>query len=116
MSHVASLWVWVAWTNLLCPGCAKDQPKSKMESGSNIRALVSVLEGRGTKLRIKTEFQYLVDLEWNRDVKCISSSEFLVCIPSKAVMTLLNKMGKIKFITADILAVVEETNLDPDVF
>ncbi|XP_066379185.1 uncharacterized protein [Miscanthus floridulus] len=31
-------------------------------------------------------------------------------------MTLLNKMGKIKFITADILAMVEETTLDPDVF
>jgi hypothetical protein len=31
-------------------------------------------------------------------------------------MNLLTKMGKIKFITADVLAVVEETLLDPGVF
>jgi hypothetical protein len=81
-----------------------------------IRALVSVLEGRGTKFRIKTELQYLVDSEWDWDVRRISGSEFLVNIPSKAVMNLLTKMGKIKFITAYVLAVVEETLLDPGVF
>jgi hypothetical protein len=78
--------------------------------------MISVLEGRGTKLRIKTELQYLVDFEWDWDVKRMSGSEFLVNIPSKAVMNLLKNMGKIKFITADILAVVEETTLDPGVF
>jgi hypothetical protein len=31
-------------------------------------------------------------------------------------MNLLTKMGKIKFITADVLAVVGETLLDPGVF
>jgi len=81
-----------------------------------IRALISVLEGRGTKQRVKTELQYLVDSEWNWDVQCISKSEFTATIPSKAVMNLLKNIGKIKFMTADILAVVEETNLDPDVF
>lgn len=94
------------------------EPKSENEvvTDSSIRALVSVLEGRGTKLRISIELRYLVDSEWNWDVKRISGSEFIVNIPSKAVMTLLNKMGKIKFITSDILAAVEETTLDPDVF
>ena len=56
-----------------------------------------------------------MDSEWDWDVNRISGSEFLVSIPSKAVMNLLTKMGKIKFITADILAVVEETMVDPDV-
>lgn len=75
-----------------------------------------VLEGRGTKARIKTELQYLVDSEWDWGVKRISGSEFLVNIPSKVVMNLLSKMEKIKFITTDILAVVEQTTMDPDTF
>jgi len=81
-----------------------------------IRAIVSVLEGRGTKFRIKTELQYLVDSEWNWDVKRISGSDFIVNIPSKAVMSLLAKMNKIKFITSDVVAVIEETDRDPDTF
>jgi len=81
-----------------------------------IRAIVSVLEGRGTKFRIKTELQYLVDSEWNWDVKCISRSEFIVNIPSKVIMSLLAKMNKIKFITSDVVAVIEETDRDPDTF
>jgi hypothetical protein len=44
-------------------------PESKTEGkevvDAPIRALVSVLEGRGTKFRIKTELQYLVDSEWD---------------------------------------------------
>lgn len=81
-----------------------------------IRALISILEGRGTKLRIKTKLQYLVDSEWNWDVKQISGSEFIVNIPSKAMLNLLTKMQKIKFITADIVAVVEETDRNPKTF
>jgi hypothetical protein len=46
-----------------------DVPENKLEgkvvSETPIRALVSVLEGRGTKFRIKTELQYLVDSEWD---------------------------------------------------
>jgi hypothetical protein len=60
--------------------------------------------------------QYLVDSEWDWDVRRILGSEFLVNILSKAVMNVLTKMGKIKFITADVLAVVGETLLDPGVF
>lgn len=40
----------------------------------------------------------------------------MATIPSKAVMNLLKNMRKIKFKIASILVVVEETNLDPDVF
>lgn len=82
----------------------------------NTRAIISVLEGRGTKLRIQTELQYLMSSEWNWNVKRISGSEFLVNMPSKTAMQLLNKMGRIKFITADIIAVAEETTMDTDTF
>lgn len=99
---------------------ALDVPETKqdgkVEADIPIRAMISILEGRGTKLRIKTELQYLVDSEWDWDVKRISGSEFLVSIPSKEVMNLFTKMGKIKFIAVDILAVAEETTLDPGVF
>lgn len=81
-----------------------------------IRALVSVLEGRGTKERIKTELQYLMESEWDQDVKRISGSEFLVRIPSRVALNLLIKMGNIKFITSDIVAVVEETEMEPGSF
>lgn len=94
----------------------KPEAKGKAVVDSSIRALVSVLEGRGTKARIKTELQYLMDSEWNWDVKRISGSEFLVSIPSRVALNLLTKMGNIKFITSDIVAVVEETNMDPDAF
>ena len=49
-------------------------------------------------------------------MKRVSGSEFLVNIPSKAVMNLLTRMQKIKFITADVVAVVEETDRDPETF
>jgi hypothetical protein len=90
--------------------------EEKEVTDESIRAIVSVLEGRGTKFRIKTELQYLVDSEWNWDVKRISGSEFIVNIPSKAVMSLLAKLNKIKFITSDVVAVVEETDRDPETF
>lgn len=92
----------------------KEEEKTDMKEP--IRAMVSVLEGRGTKFRVKIELQYLVDSEWNWDVKRISGSEFLVNIPSKEVMNVLSKMGRIKFITSDVLALVEETNRDPETF
>ncbi|XP_021304717.1 uncharacterized protein LOC8062495 isoform X2 [Sorghum bicolor] len=92
------------------------KPEEKEIADESIRALVSVLEGRGTKFRIKTELQYLVDSEWNWDVKRISGSEFIVSIPSKPVMNLLTKMQKIKFITSDMVAVIEETDREPDTF
>jgi len=99
---------------------ALNVPELKQEEkevpDESIRALVSVLEGRGTKFRIRTELQYLVDSEWNWDVKRISGSEFIVSIPSKPVMSLLTKMQKIKFITSDMVAVVEETDRDPETF
>jgi hypothetical protein len=90
--------------------------ESKADADAPVRAMIFVLEGRGTKFRIKTELQYLVDSKWDWDVQRISGSEFLVNIPSKAVMNLLTKMGKINFVTVDILAITEETTLDPGVF
>jgi hypothetical protein len=82
-----------------------------------IRALVSILEGRSTKFRVRTELQYRANSKWNWDVKRVSGSEFMVTIPSRMVMNLLVNMGQIKFITcAGVVAVVEETFLDPDVF
>lgn len=99
---------------------ALDLPEPKVEvnpeSEGPIRALVSILEGRGTKLRVKTELQYLMDSKWNWDVKRISGSEFLVSLPSKVALNLLIKTKRIKFITADIVAVVDELDKDPDVF
>lgn len=77
---------------------------------------MSVLEGRGTKLRIKNELQYQMGYEWNGEVKRVSGSEFLVSVPSKTVLNLLVKQGKFKFITSNIVAVVEETDMDPEVF
>jgi hypothetical protein len=63
-----------------------------------------------------TELQYLMDSKWNWNVKRISGSEFLVNLPSRVALNLLTKMGNIKFITSDIVAVVEESNMDPDAF
>lgn len=90
--------------------------EDKKEDKARIRALISILEGRGTKAKVKTELQYLIDSEWNWDVRRISGSEFIVNIPSKNVMQILSKSGKMKFITSDILAVVEETKMDPEAF
>jgi len=55
---------------------------------------VSILEERGTKFRVKIELQYLMDSNWDRDVKRISGSEFLVNLPSKVALNLLIKMKK----------------------
>jgi len=89
---------------------------TKQKEGAPIRAIISVLEGRGTKLRITTELQYLMDSKWNWDVERISESEFLATLPSRIALNLLAKMGKIKFVTADIMAVVEESNMEPGAF
>jgi hypothetical protein len=67
------------------------EPKAevKPEFEGPIRVVVSVLVGRGTKLRIKTELQYLMDYKWDWDVKRISESEFLVNLPSKVAYSVL---------------------------
>ena len=99
---------------------ALDLPEPKVEAKPKtegpIRAIVSILEGRGTKFRVKTELQYQMDSNWDWDVKRISGSEFLVNLPSKVALNLLIKMKKIKFITSDIVAMVEESDMDLEVF
>jgi len=99
---------------------ALDLPEPKVEAKPKtegpIRAIVSILEGRGTKFRVKIELQYLMDSNWDWDVKRISGSEFLVNLPSKVALNLLIKIKKIKFITSDIVVVVEESDMDPEVF
>jgi hypothetical protein len=94
------------------------EPKADQKQGVEepIRAIVSMLEGRGTKFRIMIELQYLMDSKWNWNAKRISSSEVLVNLPSRVALNLFTKMGNIKFITSDIIAVVEESNMDPDAF
>lgn len=57
-----------------------------------------------------------MDSKWDWHVKRISRSEFLVNLPSRVALNLLVKMKKIKFITSDIVAVVEESDMDLDVF
>jgi hypothetical protein len=57
-----------------------------------------------------------MDSQWNWNVKRISGSEFLVNLPSKLALNVLTKMGNIKFITSDIIATVEESNMDPEAF
>ena len=77
---------------------ALDLPEPKAEAKPEIegpiRAIVLILEGRGTKFRVKTELQYLMDSNWDWDVKRISGSEFLVNLPSKVALNLLIKMKK----------------------
>jgi len=43
------------------------EPKveAKPETEGPIRAIVSTLEGWGTKFRVKTELQYLMDSNWD---------------------------------------------------
>ena len=55
---------------------------------------MSILVGRGTKFRVKIELQYLMDSNWDWDVKSISGSEFPVNLPSKVALNLLIKMKK----------------------
>ena len=47
------------------------EPEADQKQGVEepIRAIVSMLEGRGTKFRIMTELQYLMDSKWNWNVK-----------------------------------------------
>lgn len=94
------------------------EPKAeqKKEGEAPIRALISVLECRGTRLRITIELQYLMDSKWNWDVKRVSGSEFQATLPSKLALNVLTKMRRMKFITSDIVAVVEESDMDPDAF
>jgi len=60
--------------------------------------------------------KYLVDSDWDWQVKRISSDQFMVTIPSVAVMKLLKKMEQIRFTCYDIVASIEETNMSPESF
>jgi len=60
--------------------------------------------------------KYLVDSDWDWQVKRISFDQFMVTIPSVAVMKLLKKMGQIRFTCYDIVASIEETNMSPESF
>lgn len=94
------------------------EPKegNKQSTDKPIRAMISVLEGRAMKLRVTTELRYLVDSEWNWDVKRLSNSEFLATMLSRTVLKMLANLKKRRFMTSDIVAVVEETDYDADVF
>nr|TKW39667.1 hypothetical protein SEVIR_1G194400v2 [Setaria viridis] len=91
-------------------------PVENVEVDNSIRAIVSVLEGRGTKFYVSTELKYLADVEWDWQVKRLLSSDFLVIVPSMAVLKLLRNMGRIRFTCSDLVATVEETKMDPDSF
>lgn len=91
-------------------------PVENVEVDNSIRAIVSVLEGRGTKFCVSTELKYLADVEWDWQVKRLLSSDFLVIVPSMAVLKLLRNMGRIRFTCSDLVATVEETKMDPDSF
>lgn len=91
-------------------------PEEDKREDKTIRALLTVTEGRGTKLRVTTELRYLIDSEWDWQVKRMSSSSFLFTLPSMAVLKLLKNMKEFKFTCYDMQAVVEETNLTPDFF
>lgn len=54
--------------------------------------------------------------KWNWDVRRLSNSEFTVNLPLRVALNLLTKRTKMQFITSNILAVVEETKLDPESF
>ena len=58
------------------------------------RGLVIILEGKGTRARIDIELKYMISSEWDCKVKRISTTEFLVEVPSEVVLNLLVKMGR----------------------
>ncbi|KAG2657466.1 hypothetical protein PVAP13_1KG175608, partial [Panicum virgatum] len=91
-------------------------PEEQVEEDKTIRGIVTVFEGRGTKFRIDAKLKYLVDSDWDWQVKRISFDQFMMTIPSVAVMKLLKKMGKIRFTCYDIVASIEETNMSPESF
>ena len=66
-------------------------PADQVEEDKSIRAIVTVLEGRGTRSRIDTELKYVANSEWDRKVKRISSTQFLIVVPSVAVLKLYRK-------------------------
>ena len=91
-------------------------PEERVEEDKTIRGIVTVFEGRGTKFRIDAKLKYLVDSDCDWQVKRISSDQFMVTIPSVAVMKLLKKMGQIRFTCYDIVSSIEETNMSPESF
>ena len=91
-------------------------PEEQSEPSSDIRAIVTVCEGRGTCFRISTELRYIAESEWDWKVRRLSETEFLITIPSMAVLKLLQKMGQFKFTCYDITASVAETTMEPDSF
>ena len=54
--------------------------------------------------------------EIDRNVKRLSSSEFMIVVPTPEILNLLKRTGKIKFMCYDLLASVEETHRDPESF
>ncbi|CAN6227779.1 unnamed protein product [Urochloa humidicola] len=95
-------------------------PEEKKEQTVEVdkcsRAIITVHEGRGTTFRISTELNYLVGAEMDWQVKRLSTSEFLIRVPSMEVLNLLQRMGRIKFTCFDIQASVQETDRDPESF
>ena len=104
--------LWYAWTNLYSLNLTDEQ----VEPSSEIRAIVTVVEGRGTCYRISTELRYIAESDWDWKVRRVSESEFLITIPSMVALKLLQKMGQFKFTCSDIIASVAETNMEPDSF
>ena len=87
-----------------------------VEFGKQLRAIVTVTEGRGTRFRISEELNYLVGSEVNWEVKRLSTNDFMITVPSIQVLNLLQRMGTIKFTCFDIQATVQETDRDPESF
>ncbi|KAG2578102.1 hypothetical protein PVAP13_6NG187903, partial [Panicum virgatum] len=75
----------------------KEKGPETVEFGKQLRAIVIVTEGRGTRFRISEELNYLVGSEVNWEVKRLSTNEFMIIVPS-------------------IQATVQETDRDPESF
>ena len=77
---------------------------------------MTIHEGRGNRFRISAELNYLVGSEIDWNIRRLSSTEFMIVVPTPEILSLLERIGKIKFTFYDLLASVEETDRDPDSF
>jgi hypothetical protein len=93
----------------------EEKGEEKTVTEKSLSAIVIVYEGRGTRYGIAVELNYLVGSEVDWKVN-LSSHESLITVPSVAVLNLLGRMGKIKFICFDIQASMVETDRDTESF
>ena len=78
-------------------------------------AIINIISGEATELRVEEEIKHLIDGKWEWKVKQTPSQDYLVSFPNKSILETFSKSNAIELAVHGIKAKVSKSDLSPGV-